>query len=277
VGEWMPITIFRNAGGGKLVRRITPGLERSHGWWNRIVAGDFTGDGRVDFIVANLGLNTRFRASETEPVTMYVKDFDENGFVEQIVSCYNHGISYPIAMRDDLIKTLPYLKARYLNYKDYAGQTVTDIVPPEQLADAVLKTAYTFATTLARNNGDGSFTLVPLPREAQLAPVYGILAHDFDRDGTLDLLLAGNFDGVKPEIGRMSASYGLFLRGDGRGNFAPVRTLESGFLVPGQARDIQRVRTPQGDLYVVTRNNDRPLVFRSAPMHRSVAAAIVER
>jgi hypothetical protein len=124
-----------------------------------------------------------------------------------------------------------------------------------------VKTAHTFATTLVRNNGDGSFTLVPLPREAQIAPVYGILADDLDGDGALDLLLAGNFGGVKPEIGAMTAGYGLFLRGDGSGSFAPVPAAASGFNVPGEARDIQRIRSRTGDLLVVTRNNDRPLLF----------------
>ncbi|MBA2245839.1 MAG: VCBS repeat-containing protein [Gemmatimonadetes bacterium] len=263
VGEWMPIAIFRNMGRGKLERMDVPGLEKSHGWWNRIVAGDFTGDGRVDFVVGNLGLNTRLRAAADEPATMYVKDFNRNGFVEQIVSYYNNGASYPLVLRDDLIKSLSFLKTRFLKYADYAERSATDIFTPEALADAVLKEAHTFATTLVRNNGDGSFTLVPLPTEAQFAPVYGILASDLDGDGKLDLLLAGNFDGVKPEIGRMSASYGLFLRGDGKGNFAPVRAAQSGFLVPGQARDIQRIRTQEGELYVVARNNDRPLVFRA--------------
>ncbi len=265
VGEWMPITIFRNAGGGKLVRLKTPGLEHSEGWWNRIVAGDFTGKGRVDFIVGNLGLNTRLRASEAEPTTMYVKDFDGNGVSDQIVSVYNHGTSYPIAMRDEIITALPYLRPRYPRYADYAGQTVTDIFSPAELAGATVKQAHTFATTLVRNNGDGSFTLVPLPLEAQLAPVYGILAQDVDGDGKPDLLLAGNFDGVQPEIGRMSASYGLALRGDGMGRFTPLPAAQSGFAVPGQARDIRRVRTRGGDLYVVARNNDRPLIFRSSP------------
>src|SRR5205823_6293803 len=222
VGEWMPITVFHNAGGGKLVRVKTPGLEHSEGWWNRIVAGDFTGHGRVDFIVGNLGLNTRFHASEIEPVTMYVKDFDRSGVSKQILSVYNHGTSYPIAMRDELIRALRYLKPRYPRYEDYAGQTVTDIFSAAELAGATVKQAHTFATALARNNGDGSFTLSALPLEAQLAPVYGILAQDVDGDGKPDLLLAGNFDGVQPEIGRMSASYGLVLRGDGHGRFTPV-------------------------------------------------------
>ena len=274
VGEWMPITIFRNAGGGKLVRLNTRGLEQSNGWWNRIVAGDFTGHGggRVDFVVGNLGLNTRLRATDSEPATMYVKDFERNGSVEQIVATYQGGVSRPLAMRDELLNALPHLKTRYLTYQEYARQAVTDIFSPAELAGAIFKQAHTFATALARNNGDGSFTLVPLPLEAQLAPVYGMLAADLDGNGTLDLLLAGNFDGVQPEIGRMSASYGLLLRGDGKGNFTPVRTAESGFLVPGQARDIARIRTRAGPRYVVTRNNDRPLVFRAAPTPRSVAA-----
>jgi hypothetical protein len=271
VGEWMPITIFRNAGGGKLTRLTVPGLEHSAGWWNRVIAGDFTGDGRVDFIVGNAGLNSRCHASAAEPATMYVKDFDKNGFAEQIVSCFNHGVSYPLVMRDDLIRVLPFLKSRYLSYKNYAGQTVTDMFPPADLAAAVFKSAETFATSLVRNDGGGKFTLMPLPREAQLAPVYGMLPQDVDGDGKTDLLIAGNLDEVRLDIGAMHASYGLVLRGDGQGTFSPSSTTESGFLVPGQARDIQRIRTPGGALYIVTRNNDRPLFFRTTRADPSLA------
>jgi hypothetical protein len=228
------------------------------------VAGDFTGDGRVDFVVGNLGLNTRLHATPAAPATLYVKDFDGNGFPEQIVSLYSEGASRPLALRDELLRALPNLKPRFPTYADYAGKATADLFG-EAPAGATVKRVDTFATSLVHNDGDGSFTLAPLPREAQLAPVYGILASDFDRDGKLDLLLAGNFDGVKPEIGRMEASYGLLLRGDGQGGVKPVRAGESGFLVPGQARDIQRLRTRRGDLYVVTRNNDRPLFFRVTP------------
>jgi hypothetical protein len=272
VGEWMPITIFRNTG-GKLQRLKVKGLEKSDGWWNRIIAGDFTGDGRVDFVVGNLGLNSRLQATPTQPTTMVVKDFLHNGFVEQIISCYTNGVSYPLPLRDDLIKALPYLKTRFLKYQDYAGKTVNDIFTKEDLAGAVTRQAYTFATSLVRNNGDGSFTLEPLPVEAQLAPVYGLLATDVDRDGKLDLLLAGNFAGFKPDIGSTSASYGLVLRGDGKGRFTPLDATSSGFVVPGEARDIERLGTPKGAMYVVTRNNARPMAFTAGGRLQSVAGS----
>ncbi len=263
-GEWMPITVFRNMGGGKFQPMAIPGLAQSEGWWNRIIAGDFAGNGRVDFLVGNLGLNGRLRATLTEPTIMYVKDFDKNGFEKQIVTTVSDGKRYPIILRDDMIKAIPPLKARYRNYSDYATQSITDIFPAADLASAITKTANTFATMLARNNGDGTFTLVPLPREAQLFPTYGMLLRDIDGDGKLDLLTAGNFDGFKPELARMAAGYGLMLRSDGKGGFTPVRATESGFVVPGQTRDIQRVRTRTGDLIMVVRNNDAPLFFRAA-------------
>jgi enediyne biosynthesis protein E4 len=267
VGEWMPITVFRNTG-TKFERLAVRGLEHTAGWWNRVISADFNEDGRPDFVVGNLGLNTRLHASATQPTRLYVKDFDGNGFPDQIVSLYEndrvgaqHAAPLPLALRDELTTALPYLKPRYPKYSDYAGQTVEQIFG-SALTDAVVKQAETFASAIALSNRDGSYTLVPLPREAQAAPVYGILSGDFDLDGKLDLLLAGNFSGVPPEIGSMMASYGLMLRGNGHGGFTALDGARSGFVVPGEARDIQRLRSTRGDLYVVARNNDRPLFFR---------------
>ena len=267
VGDWMPITIF-HSGRGRLVKRDVPELAQTSGWWNRIVAGDFTGDGRVDFLVGNLGLNTRLHASPSAPLSMYVKDMNGDNVPDQLVAYSSGGTRWPLPLRDDLIRAIPSLKSRFLSYESYAKAPFDSIFPPAMLADAVVRTAETFATTLVRNDGQGHFTLVPLPTEAQLAPVYGILPTDVDGDGKLDLLLGGNFDGFKPEIGRAASSEGLVLRGDGAGHFTPLGAAESGFVVPGQTRDIRRVRTRGGVLYLVARNDDRALLFRPAGRER---------
>lgn len=263
-GEWMPITVFRNTG-RRLEPMAVPGLAHSHGWWNRIVAADFNGDGATDFALGNLGLNTRLRASSREPATLHVKDFDGNGFIEQVLATYVQGKAHPLALRDDIIRSIPGLKARFLKYGDYAGKTLDEVFPPAELAGATKKTAYTFESAVALNDGRGNFTLHALPPEAQIAPAYGLLPGDFDSDGKLDLLVAGNFDGFKPEIGRASSGRGLLLRGDGAGAFTPVPGDASGFVAPGEARDILRLRTRSGPLYIVARNSDRPLLFRSRP------------
>jgi hypothetical protein len=244
-----------------------PGLDKSNGWWNRIIAGDFTGHGRVDFIVGNLGTNGRLRASPAEPATMYVGDFAGTGLTQQVVTTYADGKSYPLAMRDELLEVIPKLRDRFPTYASYAKASITDVFSPTELGSARAKYAYTFATSLAQNNGDGTFTLIPLPSAVQRAPIYGILAVDVDGDGKQDLLVGGNFDGLPPELGgRMSASYGLVLRGDGAGHFSPVPATESGFFVRGQTRDIQRIRGAAGERYLVARNDDRPLLFQSSKM-----------
>lgn len=274
VGEWMPITIFLNTPSGKFEKVVARGLEKSNGWWSRIVAGDFTGHGRVDFVVGNLGLNGRLQASPDAPTTMYLGDFAHTGFTQQIVAASFGGKNYPLAMRDELLNVIPSLRGRFPTYTAYANASITDIFSPAELTAAQTKYAYTFATSLVRNNGDGTFTLVPLPAEAQRAPVYGIAAVDIDADGHTDLLLGGNFDGLPPELGgRMAASYGLALHGDGNRHFTPIDVLRSGFFVPGQTRDIARVKGRGGDMYVVARNNDRPLVFRpTVPARQRVVA-----
>lgn len=261
VGEWMPITVYHNDG-VRLTKTTVAGFEKSGGWWNRIVAGDFTGDGRADFVVGNLGLNSRLRASGSEPARLYVKDFDGNGFTDPVITTFNGGREYPFPLRDDLIRAIPPLKARFLAYKDYAGKTIGEVFPPPTLDSVAPKEVHTFASVLARNDGDGRFTLVPLPLEAQLAPVYGIVAEDIDRDGKLDLVLGGNLDGLKPDIGRLHATRGAVLLGDGRGGFTALAGRKSGLSVPGEVRDIRRLKTRQGNALVVAQNNARPWIFR---------------
>lgn len=262
VGEWMPIRIFKNDNGKFTETTDAAGLSKSNGWWNRIQTADFDGDGDLDFVIGNHGLNSRFRASTEKPVCMYVNDFDQNGTAEQIICTFNGDKMYPMALRHDLVAQLPGLKKKYLKYDSYKDQTAADIFSPEQLAGALKLDAYEFETSLLINQGDGKFELKPLPIEAQMAPMYGIAINDFDSDGNLDILLGGNFFAAKPEVGRYDASYGVWLHGEGKGVFKAIKPRESGLYIKGEARDMVVIGTSNNRLVLVARNSDKLQLFQ---------------
>lgn len=262
VGDWMPITILKNNKGSLNPILNTKGqIPTSNGWWNCIKSGDFDKDGDIDFVIGNHGLNSRFRAAAEKPVEMYVNDFDQNGTAEQIICQYEGEKSYPTALRQDLVAQMPGLKKKYLKYSKYANQTITDIFTPEQLKNAIHLKAYTLQSSLLINDGNGKFKIKPLPLAAQFSPIYGILVKDLDGDGNLDILVGGNLNEVKPEVGRYDASYGLFLRGDGKGDFSAVSARESGLSLKGAVRDIKSIQIGKEHLILVARNNSPLQLF----------------
>jgi enediyne biosynthesis protein E4 len=264
VGEWMPVTVYHQEVGHFVDRTREAGLAGTEGWWNTINAADLNGDGRTDLVLGNLGLNSYLTASPTEPARMYVYDFFGNGTLKQIITFYKHGVSYPLANRDEMMKVMPQLKAKFPTYKSFGASRIEDIVLPDELAKATVLTAHTFANSVALAGTDGRFTLASLPREAQFSPVYGTIVRDFDGDGKVDILLGGNFLGAPPMLGRSDASYGLLLHGAGNGTFSPVDMTRSGVMIRGEVRHMQPVRRADGRItVVVARNNDRLAFLRA--------------
>ena len=262
VGDWMPIKVLENQN-GVLTSHQSPIINyQSKGFWNCIQAGDFNKDGAIDFVIGNHGKNSRFKASEAAPITMHVNDFDKNRTAEQIISLYNNGQSYPLALRHDLVMQMPSLKKKYLYYEDYKEQQVVDIFEEAQLENAIELSVTNTATSIAMNNGDGTFNLKELPIEAQLAPIYALLVKDFNQDDNLDLLIGGNFYQSKPELGIYDASYGLMLTGNGTGEFTALSAKESGFSIKGAIRAILTMKTGHQELIMAARNNDSVVFYR---------------
>lgn len=255
-GTWMPVRIFKNDRGQ--LREITAeaGLDKSNGFWTCIEPADVDGDGDLDLLLGNLGSNTRLKADTTHPLTMYVNDFDGNGATEQFISIYERDRAFPFALLPDVVKQIPSLRKKYLKHADYQGQTIQDMFPPESVANALKWEVYTTQTSIAFNDGKGHFNLTSLPAEAQVSSVYGMMVDDIDRDGKMDLLLAGNFFQAKPELGINAASYGLLLKGQGKGKFHPLHSAQSGFLVKGAVRDMKSLRSGNRKVLLVAKNDD---------------------
>jgi enediyne biosynthesis protein E4 len=263
VGDWMPIMILQNRN-GKFPQSQNTVIKNSNGWWNAIEPADVDGDGDMDFIVGNLGRNSKLQCSVKEPAELYINDFDRNGSVEQIITCYNpDGKTYPMVLKPDLQKVLPVIKKRFVRHEDYGGKPIDAIFSREQMEGVQKKVVYQANSSLLINNGKGEFTLQSLPMEAQFSPIFGIVATDYDKDGKTDLVLTGNFFDVLPEMGRYDSNDGLVLRGMGKDKtghpqFITVKPAQSGFLVKGQVRKMRKARGANGqELILLAKNKDK--------------------
>ena len=260
VGDWMPVTILKYVN-GKLTK--TGEIANSSGWWNCLTVADLNGDGKMDLIAGNRGLNSKIKADPAHPAKLYISDFDNNGQVECVPVYYKtDGKAYPFNLHDDIIKQLPYLKKKFYRYDAYAGKSINEIFTADELEKASVLTVDQTQTCVFYNNGKGSFSMQPLPLRAQFSPVFSILATDINNDGIKDLFLGGNFYGLKPEVGRYDASYGVTLLGNRKHGFDYLSPVNSGLFITGEVRDISAIDTKTGKQIIVARNNDALQLFK---------------
>lgn len=263
VGEWMPITVFINQQTqGKSLFTLTEqtGLIESNGWWHSIEAADLDNDGDLDFVLGNHGLNSFFKASVEQPVTLSVNDFDGNGSVDHIISTYKEGIAYPLVQKHALVAQIPGLNDKYLTYESYKDQTLTDIFAPAEMSKTITLTASNMESSVLINN-DGVLSLKALPRAAQFAPMFGSLVIDLDQDDIPDILMGGNFYESKPQVGIYDASYGVVLKGLGNGDFEAIAANESGLMVRGAIREIKSIAIAGLPHVLFIKNNDEAELF----------------
>ncbi len=260
--EWSPITIFINNKGILTPMEIMgSGLENSTGWWSSVSSQDIDGDGDVDFVFGNLGLNSKLKASVNDPIRMYVGDFDKNDSTDQILTHVIQGVEYPFHTRDEIVKQMPYLKKKFLSYHKFADASFKDIFDVKDIKAAELFVAENMSTSLVMNLGNGKFEVKPLPKPAQFSAVNSMLIEDFNRDGYSDVLLAGNFYPVNVQRGRYDASYGQLFLGTGNGKYTPSLNSKSGFKVTGEVRGLKKVSGGNKDYYIAIRNNDSIEIF----------------
>ncbi|MEO6498343.1 MAG: FG-GAP-like repeat-containing protein, partial [Mucilaginibacter sp.] len=253
-GDWMPLTLFKYEQGQlKKVQEIA----NSSGWWNCLALADINGDGKPALIAGNNGLNSKIKADKQHPATLFVSDFDNNGSVECIPVYYKtDGKAYPFNLYGDVIGQMPGLKKTFLQYSQYAGASIEKMFTPSQLEKSEKHTVEQSQSCIFYNDGKGNFTMQPLPQHAQFAPMFAALCTDLNGDGKKDIFMAGNFYGLKPEVGRYDASYGVALMANAKGTFDYKRPLETGLFIKGEVRDIKTITTPAGECIIVARNNE---------------------
>ena len=259
VGDWMPLTVLKYRDGNLQKEYEVP---NSSGWWNCLTVADMNGDGKPDLIAGNFGLNSKIKADLNHPAQLYVSDFDNNGQTECIPVYYkSDGKAYPFILHDDIVKQIPTLKKKFLRYDAYAGKSIDDIFTADELKNAIVLNVKQTQTCIFYNDGKGGFTMKPLPMRAQLSPIYSILVTDMNNDGKNDLFLGGNFYGVKPEVGRFDANYGVTFLANRFNGFDYLPSVRSGLFIKGEVRDAKEIVSKTGKFVVVARNNDALQLF----------------
>jgi enediyne biosynthesis protein E4 len=257
VGEWMPVSFFENSGG--VFKNVTKkyGLGQSVGWWMSISAADFNGDGKNDYVLGNVGENNKFHPSADKPLEIYCHDFDASGSYDIVLGKYQDGICYPVRGRQCSSEQMPFIQQKFPTYSEFAVANLEKIYGKENLDKALHYSAHEFASCVLLSNGTG-FNLKHLPVLSQFGPLNKTLTGDFNNDGHVDILGAGNNFGAEVETIRYDGGRGVLLIGDGNGNFNPFSPLESGFLVTSDAKDMVMI----GNLVFVSSNHAPVKAFK---------------
>jgi enediyne biosynthesis protein E4 len=255
VGEFMPITCYKNNGGKSFTAFGKDSFAHTSGWWNSLAAGDFDNDGDTDYIAGNLGLNTRYKANQKEPLCVYANDYDKNGSVDPVMTYYLQGTKHIVHARDELISQISAMRSRFRTYKEYSEATFEESFLKSELEPAYTVCSEWLESSYIENLGKGKFSIKPLPLEAQFAPVYGMVTDDYNQDGNLDVLMVGNMYATELSTGLQDASVGLYLQGDGHGNFFPAKAMDCGFFADGDAKGMAKLITDADHELLIVGNN----------------------
>lgn len=265
-GEYMPIRFFKNNRTRLTEVTGVTGLQNMNGLWRSLIAADVDGDGDVDFIAGNLGLNCIYRTSAKYPMKLFVGDIDNNGRMDPVMFYYipdetGNRRLFPSISRDQFAAQVPLIKKKFLLNKDYAKATEDVIF--KDIKDPQFLTCDETRSCWLENKGNGKFAIHPLPIEAQFAPVNAIICADMDGDGIKDILLAGNEYQTEVMTGRYDASYGCFLKGTGKKDFTVIPPEKSGFKIDGDIKDMKVITAANNKkLILVAVNNDSMRVFK---------------
>jgi len=256
----MPVMVYSISKDGLKDETASYGLSDTKGWWNVIKTADIDNDGDKDIVAGNLGFNIKHKASATQPFKLYVDDFDKNGTNDVYLGFYEGENLYPVRGKQCSSEQMPFVKNKFKTYEDFGYATITDVLEGRIGENTVIKEAQSFATSVFLNDG-GKMIQKELPNETQISPVYGIAIDDFDKDGKLDIFMAGNMYDREVETTRSDAGKGCFVKMNEKGEFEVNRTLYTGISADKDVRDVLVLKSDNSSILLIGNNDDALQIY----------------
>jgi hypothetical protein len=260
VSDWGSPKIYKNS--GRRLSNFTSSLDSLSGWWGAVEGRDLDNDGDQDLILGNMGENIHYRPSPGHPMKMFVNDFGNDGTIEQIMTQNYDGGDYPLHQKKELTTQILALKKENIKASEYAVKTIDQLFPKEVIENTIVKEAAFSESIIAVNNGNGNFTVQKLPPQVQFSCICGIQCTDINKDGNIDLIMAGNNFEFKPQYSRLDANYGNVLLGNGKLGFTWQKYSDSGFFIRNEVKHLQLLKDKNGKQFLVAAlNNDTPKLY----------------
>ncbi|SNR55314.1 Repeat domain-containing protein [Maribacter sedimenticola] len=260
VSDWGSPKIYKNS--GRRLSNFKSSLDSLSGWWGAVEGYDLDNDGDQDLILGNMGSNLHYKPTTGQPMRMWVNDFDNDGTIEQITTQHYDNGDYPLHQKKELTSQILALKKKNIKASEYANKTIHQLFDKDILDNTIIKEARISESIIAINNGNGNFTIQILPPQVQFSCICGIQCLDVDKDGNLDLVMAGNNFEFKPQYSRLDANYGNVLLGDGALNFTWQNYLDSGFFIRDEVKQLKIVKDNKGNEFIIAAiNNELPKLY----------------
>ena len=259
VGEWIPITIFKNTN-GKFIKDNISSFDKTSGWWNTISEIDFDNDGDMDYFVGNLGANNKFHPSKEKPLHVYGNNFDNDGHYDMILSKVYNGNLVPVRGKECSTQQNPFVSEKIHTYKEFASSTLGDIYGNDVLENSYHKQVYEFQSVYIENKGNGNFELKYLPTIGQLGPTMAFAFKDINKDGHIDVIGVGAIHESEVETVKYDSNVGYVLLGDSKGGLKPFKDVN--FYNNLNAKGMKVVNIGNQSYLFIANNNEALSIFK---------------
>ena len=259
VGEWMTPRIF--SFNKDRFEEVKTNLHELYGWWQTVSVADVNSDGKQDLLLGNIGENFYLRPDSGNPVKLWINDYDQNGSTEKIMTQTVNGKDLPVFLKKEMEEQLPSIKKENLKNGVYARKPIQELFKKELVDKATVKKFNYHQSCVAINNGNGNFTIQPLPPMTQLSCINVFYSTDINNDNLPDLVTGGNQFGFLPQFERLDASFGDVLINGGNGKFTWQDDATSGINLRGEMRDIVEIKGKNKKFLLFLQNNEHPVLF----------------